>query len=490
MPSEYLLLLLLIPLLFSIISLFTGKYSKIVSSVLAGLFIIIVLPFLPNINYSILNPAKYFGISIFLDISYLSYPLVLLTSIVIFFAILYQDGKIESSYFSYLFFLEFSLIGVFISQNLILFYIFWELVLIPSYFMILRWGGPKKDYTALKFLIYTHVGSVLMLISIFILGYNYYTMTGSFNFNIPTVLSNQYIGNLSSLLLFIVMMGFFLAFFIKLPTFPFHTWAPDVYVESPTTSSMVFSGLLSKMGAFGLFSIFVRFLPFSGSELGYLLLALALISIVYAAFAALAQKDLKRLIAYSSIGHMGFITLAVSVLFLASPLGLPSSDAYLALEGGMFMMFAHGLIVPILFGSVGSIERSTGTRAIRDLGGLTKMMPNLAFVMVGGFLASLGLPGMAGFIAEFSVVVGSWNIISYLAFIVVFGLVVVASYHIWALQRTLFGPYNNYLGNIKDMLPREFWPLIILLILVIIVGIYPTPIYSMFVHYAQLIGGM
>lgn len=490
MESFYLMVLLILPLIFSIISLLSGKYSKVISSILAGLFIIIVLPFLPVINYSLFNPETLYGISVNLEISYLSYPLVLLTSIVIFIAMIYQDGRIEKSYFSYLFFLEFSLIGVFMSQNLILFYIFWELVLIPSYFMILRWGGPKKDYTALKFLIYTHVGSVLMLVSIFILGYNYYSLTGHFNFNIGTLITNQFLSNLSPLLMFLVMMGFFLAFFIKLPTVPFHTWAPDVYVESPTTSSMVFSGLLSKMGAFGLFSIFIRFVPFSGPDVGYFLLSLALLSIVYAAFAALAQRDLKRMVAYSSIGHMGFITLAISIVFLAPVLNLPVSDAYLALEGGMFMMFAHGLIVPILFGSVGSIERSTGTRAIRDLGGLTKMMPNLAFVMVAGFLASLGLPGMAGFVAEFSVVVGSWYFITYLSFIVIFGLVVVASYHIWALQRTLFGPYNEYLGKIGDMLPREFWPMIILVLVVIIVGIFPSPVYSMFSHYAQLIGGM
>ncbi len=490
MQGEYILVLLILPLIFSVVSMFSGRYVKLISSVLSGLLIIFVIPFLPDLSCSLFDPAQYFGMSINLEISNLSYPLILLTSIVIFIAILYQEGKIEKSYFSYLFFLEFSLIGVFMSQNLIIFYIFWELVLIPSYFMILRWGGPKKDYTALKFLIYTHVGSVLMLISIFILGYNYYLVTNTFNFNISTLMANQFLGTLSPLLLFLVMMGFFLAFFIKLPTFPFHTWAPDVYVESPTTSSMVFSGLLSKMGAFGLFSIFIRFVPFSGADVGYLLLSLALTSIVYAAFAALAQKDLKRLVAYSSIGHMGFITLAISVVFLASSIGLPVSYAYLALEGGMFMMFAHGLIVPILFGAVGAIERSTGTRVIRDLGGLTKQMPNLAFVMVGGFLASLGLPGMAGFIAEFSVVIGTWPFIHYLAFVVIFGLVVVASYHIWALQRTLFGPYNNYLGNIRDMLPREFWPLIVLLILVIIVGIFPSPIYSMFGNYAQFIGGM
>ena len=246
MQGEYILVLLILPLIFSVVSMFSGRYVKLISSVLSGLLIIFVIPFLPDLSCSLFDPAQSFGMSINLEISNLSYPLILLTSIVIFIAILYQEGKIEKSYFSYLFFLEFSLIGVFMSQNLIIFYIFWELVLIPSYFMILRWGGPKKDYTALKFLIYTHVGSVLMLISIFILGYNYYLVTNTFNFNISTLMANQFLGTLSPLLLFLVMMGFFLAFFIKLPTFPFHTWAPDVYVESPTTSSMVFSGLLSK----------------------------------------------------------------------------------------------------------------------------------------------------------------------------------------------------------------------------------------------------
>ncbi len=484
MDPWILVALIFIPLIFSIIALFMGKYGKVISSILQGIYLLLAIFSFYFINLNFIT-QQFYGIDFNLSMDYLSYPLILLTSIVFFIAIIYQDPKIESSYFSYLFFLEFALMGVFLTQNLFVFYIFWELVLIPAYFLIGRWGEKRKDYTALKFLIYTHVGSVLMLVSIFIAAYYYYTVHGVFNLDFSILNNLSYI---PPNLIFFLMAGFFLAFFIKLPSFPFHTWAPDVYVESPTTSAMIFSGILSKMGAYGIFRIFVLFSGETSYETFYFLLSLGIISIVYSALAALAQKDLKRMVAYSSIGHMGFITLAVSMIFYPGS-GL---NAELALTGGMFMMFAHGIIVPILFGSVGSIERATGTRAIRDLGGLTKMMPNLAFIMLGGFLASLGLPGMAGFIAEFSVIVGVWYFIGFISLFVIFGVLVVASYHIWAIQRTLFGPYNDYLGPIHDMLPREIVPMLILLLLVVAIGIYPTPIFHMFQIYAHnlLAGGV
>ncbi len=460
-------ILLLLPLIFSVIPIITGKYAKIASLILSFIVLITSIFYYQFIDFTY-NTPQFYGIDFSLSLTYLSYPLILLVSIVIFISIFYQDPSVEGSYFSYILFLEFSLFGVFLSQNIFIFYVFWELVLIPSYFMIGKWGGARKDYTALKFLIYTHVGSVLMLVSIFILSYQYYTVHNSLNFDFNAIFSSIP----SGILYYVVLAGFFLAFFIKLPMFPFHTWAPDVYVESPTTSSMVFAGLLSKMGAYGLFALFINF---KDTTLGWLIISLGILSLIYSSFSALSQRDLKKMAAYASIGHMGFISIALGVYFV--------SGSELALIGGMFMMFAHGLIIPILFGTIGSVERSTGTRAIRDLGGLTKMMPNLAFLMTGGFLASLGLPGLAGFIAEFSVVVGSWETLTYISFLIVFGLVISASYHIWALQRTIFGPYNNYLGKIDDMLPREFWPMLILFLLVLIFGIFPTPIYSMFQSY-------
>ncbi|MGC8992028.1 MAG: complex I subunit 4 family protein [Thermoplasmata archaeon] len=475
------------PLLFTIIPLFTKKYAKLISTVLSGLFLLFILyifiiKYDQTVIYTLFSLSN--GISFDVILNYFTLPLLLLVALVIFIAISYQDKNIENSYFSYVFFLEFSLIGVFLSYNLVFFYVFWELVLIPSYFMLGRWGGPRKDYTSLKFLIYTHVGSVFMLISIFIIGFY---SNSNFSYS---VLSN--VKNIPGPLIPIVLLGFFLAFFIKLPSFPFHSWAPDVYVESPTTSSMIFSGLLSKMGAFGIFVIFINkngigsLLP---SWVGILLIILGITSIVYSALVALAQKDLKRMVAYASIGHMGFITLSAGVFLYIAPLSQYMNGIRLVLTGGMFMIFAHGIIIPILFGSVGSVERSTGTRSMNDLGGITKMMPNLAFIMVGGFLASLGLPGFAGFISEFSVVIGSWIVLQYWSFVLIFGMVVVASYHIWALQKTLFGPYNNYLGKISDMLLNELWPMLLLLIIAFILGIYPYPIYHLFYNYSNILIG-
>jgi NADH-quinone oxidoreductase subunit M len=266
-----------------------------------------------------------------------------------------------------------------------------------------------------------------------------------------------------------------LAFLIKLPSVPLHTWAPDAYVEAPDSASMIFSGIMSKMGAYGLFRFILAFTPIMSHTEYYILLALGILSLLYASLSALAQKDLKRLVSYASVGHMSFITIAVAIGIMFTG---PIRD--LALAGGMFYMFAHGIIIVILFGSVGAIERATNSRIIGDLGGLTKKMPYLAFIMTGGFLASLGLPGFAGFIAEFSIILGVYPFIHYLILLILLGVVLVASYHLWALQRAIYGPYNETLGNIKDMTRFEFWSMLLALLIALFLGIYPTLIFKLF----------
>jgi proton-translocating NADH-quinone oxidoreductase chain M len=344
--------------------------------------------------------------------------------------------------------------------------------LIPGYFLVGRWGGARKDYVSIKFLIYTHVGSLFMLLSIFTL-YYYNGIQNYFTFSIPVLLQNIGSLHIPTIWSTFIVFGFMLAFLIKLPSVPLHTWAPDAYVESPDSASMIFSGVMSKMGAYGLFRFILSFSPIMNSTEYYILLGLGILSLLYASLSALAQKDLKRLVSYASIGHMSFITIAVAIgIMFTGPI------RNLAVAGGMFYMFAHGIIIVILFGSVGAVERATKSRIIGDLGGLTKKMPYLAFIMTAGFLASLGLPGFAGFIAEFSIIIGVYPFIHYLILLILVGVVLVASYHLWALQRSIFGPYNETLGNIKDMTRYEFWPMLMALLIALFLGIYPTVLFK------------
>ncbi|MGC8496761.1 MAG: complex I subunit 4 family protein [Thermoplasmata archaeon] len=479
--SYLLLILLLIPLITSLILFFTSsKYSKYIA--VAGTLVTLIYSiylftqFLFVSGYQLvlnISLSSQYGISFYLGIDGLSLPLVILTSIVLLIAVWYQKNtERENLYYGLLLFLEFGLMGVFISLDFFIFYIFWELVLIPGYFLVGRWGGKRKDYVSIKFLIYTHVGSLFMLLSIFTL-YYYNGIQNYFTFSIPILLQN--IGSLHIPILWssFIVFGFMLAFLIKLPTVPLHTWAPDAYVEAPDSTSMIFSGVMSKMGAYGMFRFILSFAPIMNSTEYYILLGLGILSLLYASLSALAQKDLKRLVSYASIGHMSFITIAVAIgIMFTGPI------RNLAVAGGMFYMFAHGIIIVILFGSVGAVERATKSRIIGDLGGLTKKMPYLAFIMTAGFLASLGLPGFAGFIAEFSIIIGVYPFIHYLILLILVGVVLVASYHLWALQRSIFGPYNETLGNIKDMTRYEFWPMLMALLIALFLGIYPTVLFK------------
>ncbi len=479
--SYLLLILLLIPLITSLILFFTrSKYSKYIA--IAGTLVTLIYSiylftqFLFVSGYQLvlnISLSSQYGISFYLGVDGLSLPLVILTSVVLLIAVWYQKHtERENLYYGLLLFLEFGLMGVFISLDFFIFYIFWELVLIPGYFLVGRWGGRRKDYVSIKFLIYTHVGSLFMLLSIFTL-YYYNGIQNYFTFSIPILLQNIGSLHIPTLWSSFIVFGFMLAFLIKLPTVPLHTWAPDAYVEAPDSASMIFSGVMSKMGAYGLFRFILSFAPIMNSTEYYILLGLGILSLLYASLSALAQKDLKRLVSYGSIGHMSFITIAVAIgIMFTGPI------RNLAVAGGMFYMFAHGIIIVILFGSVGAVERATNSRIIGDLGGLTKKMPYLAFIMTAGFLASLGLPGFAGFIAEFSIIIGAYPFIHYLIVLILVGVVLVASYHLWALQRAIFGPYNETLGNIKDMARHEFWPMLMALLIALFLGIYPTVLFK------------
>jgi NADH-quinone oxidoreductase subunit M len=356
-------------------------------------------------------------------------------------------------------FLEAGMIGVFVALDLFLFYIFWEAMLIPMYLLIGIWGGPNRLYAAIKFFLYTLVGSVLMLVAILAV---YFQAGGTFD---VLTLMNYKFGQTFQLWAF---AAFFAAFAVKVPMFPFHTWLPDAHVEAPTAGSIILAGILIKMGAYG----FVRFsLPFfPDATLFYTpaIMVLSVIAIIYGAYMAFAQTDFKKLIAYSSVSHMGFVTLG---LFALNSQGL---------QGGLLQMLNHGISTGALFLAVGVIYERTHTRLIADYGGIASRVPVYATFLMIITLSSIGLPGTNGFIGEFTIILGAFRFKAVYAVIASLGIILGAGYMLWLYQRVAFGtvtnPHNEHLA---DMNLREMAAALPLVVLVFVIGIYPNAAFGL-----------
>jgi NADH-quinone oxidoreductase subunit M len=395
----------------------------------------------------------------------ISLPLVFLNCLLTFLAVVisWNFELRPQLYFTLLLFLQTAVTGVFVSLDLFVFFLFWELELAPMYLLIGIWGGPRRQYAAMKFIVYTVTGSAFMLVGILALFFT----TGLGTFDLFRIADGARALPIALQVLFFVLL--YIAFAVKVPIFPFHTWLPDAHVEAPTPVSVLLAGVLLKMGGYGLIRLCVTILPEAAQQLVPILVGLAVINVLYGACVALAQinGDLKKMIANSSISHMGYVILGLAAL---TPTGI---------EGAVMQMFTHGTITALLFMMVGLVYDRTHTRMIPEMSGLAARMPFIAtgFVMAG--LASLGLPGMNGFIGEFLVFVGAFNVWPLPTILAAFAIVLTAGYITWMLLKVFFGPLGPRWGHLTDATPREIFAVATLLVVIIGVGVYPSSVVDM-----------
>jgi len=402
-----------------------------------------------------------YGINYHLGIDGISLWLVLLTTFLMPIAVLSSWTSIQKRVKEYLIFmllLEAGILGVFVSLNMFLFYVFWEAMLIPMYFLIGVWGGPRRVYATLKFVLMTMFGSLLMLVAIFMLYSYYYRATGTYSLEIfdfqKLILNPQVQGWL--------FLGFALAFAIKVPMFPFHTWLPDAHVEAPTAGSVILAAVLLKMGTYGFLRFALPLFPDALEKFLPFLSILALVGIIYGGLMALVQKDIKSLVAYSSVSHMGLIMLAVFSLTMEG------------VEGAIYQMLNHGLSTGALFLVVGILYERSHTRLIKDFGGVSSQMPVFSAFFLICLLSSVGLPGLNGFVGEILCLFGIFKSSHLLAILAVSTVILAAAYLLWMYQRVMQGPIaNEKIRTYKDMNKRELAYLIPIVIMMFWMGIYP-----------------
>lgn len=409
----------------------------------------------------------------------LSLPLVVLSTLLTTLAIVSSWSIItekESSFYALLLFLEAALIGVFTQLDFFMWFIFWEAVLVPMYFLIGVWGGPRRKYAAIKFFIYTNVASLVMFVGFIALVVGLPVT----EFDIRSISQSLHAGELSAMfgisaemLRLLAFGALFVGFAVKVPVVPFHTWLPDAHVEAPAPVSVILAGVLLKMGTYALLRYNVTMLPDEAVTFAIPIAAIAVVSIIYGALLALAQRDLKRIVAYSSVSSMGYVLL-----------GLVALTVY-GIGGATFHMISHGLIAAALFMAVGIIYHVTQTRMVTDISGLVAKLPVLSWLFVAGAFAYLGLPGMSGFAGELFVFIGAFDapLLDYsipITAVAMFGIVIVAGYLLYAMQQALFGPFELPDASTIERPPRhDLLSLAVLIGLIILLGIVPDVIFNM-----------
>lgn len=422
------------------------------------------------IEYVAWIPA--FDINYYLGVDGISLPLVLLTTFISMFVVLISWENIHqriSQYMAAFLFLEGLMNGVFLAQDAILFYLFWEAMLIPMFLIIGIWGGPRRVYATIKFFLYTFLGSVFMLVAFLYL----YSQAGSFHLSalheVPLSLkAQQYI-----------FIAFFLAFAVKIPMWPVHTWLPDAHVEAPTAGSVILAAIMLKMGGYGFIRFSLPITPDASQYFAMTMCVLSLIAIVYIGFVALVQSDMKKLIAYSSISHMGFVTLGFFAGFIIMQNAIDLNGAAMAIEGGMMQMISHGFISAAMFACVGVLYDRMHSREISSYGGVVNTMPVFAALMMLFAMANSGLPGTSGFVGEFLVILASFKANIWFAFFAGFTLILGAAYTLWMYKRVIFGDIGNEeVEHLKDVNSREKFILGVLAITVLLFGLWPAPIFD------------
>jgi NADH-quinone oxidoreductase subunit M len=507
MEHYILTLLIFIPVIGALVMLpvsrfFGNSYSKVVALVATGIQLSLAAWLYWNFDSSLsieLSPftlnipwIEHFNIYYYVGVDGLSMPMVLLTALLSFICIIssWNIDKRPLGYFSLFLLLDAGMMGVFLSMDFFLFYIFWEVMLLPMYFLIGMWGGPQRHYAAIKFFLYTLFGSVFMLLSM--LALYYYTTPNTFSLTTLITEAPKIDATLWGFdIRYLIWIGLFIGFAIKVPVFPFHTWLPLAHVEAPTAISVILAGVLLKMGTYGLLRISYPLLPFEAIHFAYTLAILGVINILWGAMNAIAQIDMKKMVAYSSVSHMGYVLLGMASIVSTSPAG-----AQAGLNGAVMQMFNHGTITAMLFLLVGVLYDQAHHRWIvypdnhKDqelagklaFGGLAAKLPVFNAFIIIAFFAGLGLPALSGFISEALCFIGGFSAFRTLTIIGTLGILLNAIYFLRAYQRVFTGPFNEKYSHLKDISSRELVTVVPIAFLVFLFGVYPAPLINIIKH--------